>query len=119
MEQNEIGMLIKTRRLELGISQAKLSRLIGVSKSTVCRWESGQIGDLRRANAKLLSEYLYIPEAVLSGDLDMSKVKGEMELMRLKALIASELEGIRDIPTLNAIRGMVKAMKENMDGKKD
>ena len=39
----EIKDRIKTRRLELGLSAEKVAEMVGVSKSTVIRWENGDI----------------------------------------------------------------------------
>jgi transcriptional regulator with XRE-family HTH domain len=45
-ELREVGALIRERRLELGLTQARLARLAGVSRVTVNQLESGSIDEL-------------------------------------------------------------------------
>ena len=45
---NNIGNIIKNRRLKLNITLDEVGKAVGVSKSTVQRWESGQITNMRR-----------------------------------------------------------------------
>lgn len=111
MDNSKIALLIKTRREDLGMSQRRLATLIGVSNSTVSRWESGDISDLRKANAKLLSIYLYVPEDALMGTIDYEADKPS-EVLRLKSQINIALSKINDIETLRTIKKMIKALQE-------
>lgn len=43
----DLATLIKKRRLELGMSQEELARLVGVKRQTVAEWESGATGPKR------------------------------------------------------------------------
>ena len=55
---NNIGNIIKSRRLELNITLDEVGKAVGVSKSTVQRWESGQITNMRRDRIDALSKSL-------------------------------------------------------------
>lgn len=55
---NNIGNIIKNRRLELNITLDEVGKAVGVSKSTVQRWESGQITNMRRDRIDALSKIL-------------------------------------------------------------
>ncbi|WWU65181.1 helix-turn-helix transcriptional regulator [Clostridium baratii] len=63
----EIKDLIKEKRLELGLTYEQLGNLIGVGKSTVRKWETGLIENMRRDNIIALSKALNISPAVLMG----------------------------------------------------
>lgn len=56
----KIGYAIANRRIELGISQEELAKAVGVSKSSICRWESGNISNMRRDRIYKLAEALKI-----------------------------------------------------------
>ena len=56
----KIGYAIANRRIELGISQEELAKAVGVSKSSICRWESGHILNMRRDRIYKLADALKI-----------------------------------------------------------
>lgn len=56
-----INNIIKQRREELGLSQEYVAKAVGVSKTTVSRWESGEIENLRRNRIYNLAKVLQIP----------------------------------------------------------
>lgn len=55
-----IGKIIKKNRLELNLTLDDVAKAVGVSKSTVQRWESGQINNMRRDRIDSLSKILQI-----------------------------------------------------------
>lgn len=59
--------LIRNRRKELGITLEEIGDYVGVSKTTVQRWESGNISNMRRDRIKKLSEILQIEAEELIG----------------------------------------------------
>lgn len=61
----EIKDLIKTRRLQRGMTMRELAEKIGVSEATVSRWEAGHIKGWRWDRAKAISDALDIPAYVL------------------------------------------------------
>ena len=63
----DIGALIKEKRLEHQMTLEDLAKKIGVSPATISRWETGQIGDMKRSRIKALSEALDIPVHVIMG----------------------------------------------------
>lgn len=67
----KIGYAIANRRIELGISQEELAKAVGVSKSSICRWESGNISNMRRDRIYKLAEALKIsPLDLLKNETD-------------------------------------------------
>jgi transcriptional regulator with XRE-family HTH domain len=65
--QPRVGALIRRRRQELGWTQVEFARRIGVSESTVIRWEQGKIPPSRRRGRV---------EAVLGMRLDDGSSRG-------------------------------------------
>lgn len=62
MKVNEI---IAKRRAELGLTLEDIALHVGVSKSTVMKWESGFIKNMRRDKMAPLAEVLKIPPTEL------------------------------------------------------
>lgn len=63
----DFGERIKARRLELDLTLEEVGRIVGVGKSTVRKWESGQIANMRRDKIPLLAKALRIEPASLMG----------------------------------------------------
>lgn len=115
MDSNMVGALIKGRREALGLSQRQLAKMVGVSNSTVARWESGDIKGLRKANIILLSERLYISEETLLGKCETPEE--DIELLRMRARMEIALLSIHDIGKLNRIMKEINRIrKEAKDG---
>jgi len=56
----DIGVFIKSKRESLGLSQEQVAEACGVSKSSVSRWESGNISTMRGSRNKALAEVLHV-----------------------------------------------------------
>lgn len=90
-----IGQEIKNARLKLGISQAKLGKMIGVSKVAICWYEKG---DRKPSldNFIKLAEVLNLPfDFVLGKDKEVDGVKDE-EKYTVK-LASKDLEIINEL----------------------
>ena len=55
-----IGLFIKNKRKEKGLTLEQVGNYVGVSKGTVSRWESNEIGNMRTNRVNLLCECLDI-----------------------------------------------------------
>lgn len=53
-----IGMFIKNKRKEKGYTLEQVGDYVGVSKATVSRWESDEIGNMRTDKVKSLCDCL-------------------------------------------------------------
>ena len=66
----EIGVLIKQRRVEKGLSLMDIANFCDVSKATVARWENGDIKHMRRDKIEKLSLILNVsPITIITGEL--------------------------------------------------
>ena len=59
--------IIKTRRLELGLTLREVADAVGVSEGTVSRWESGDIANMRRDKISKLAAVLRIDPSIIMG----------------------------------------------------
>lgn len=63
-----IRKLISERRKELGLTLEDVGNIVGVGKSTVKKWESGLISNMRRDKISLLAKALQINPTQLIGE---------------------------------------------------
>lgn len=64
---SEIGSIIHNRRKELGLTLEDIGNAVGVSKSTVKKWEDGYISNMRRDKIEKLARILEISPVRLLG----------------------------------------------------
>lgn len=67
LSDEQIGLIIKKRRLELKLTQTELGEKIGVGAAAVQKWEAGTVINIKRNVLKRISEELGINPAVLIG----------------------------------------------------
>lgn len=63
----DIGDRIKMLRTQQGLTLEEVGNRVGVGKSTVRKWESGQIANMRRDKIALLADALGVSAAYLMG----------------------------------------------------
>ena len=61
------GDRIKNRRIELGMTLEELGKRVGVGKSTVRKWETGYIANMRRDKIAKLAEALAVSPLYIMG----------------------------------------------------
>ena len=61
------GDRIKNRRIELGLTLEELGKRVGVGKSTVRKWETGYIANMRRDKIAKLAEALDVSPLYIMG----------------------------------------------------
>lgn len=59
-EDMSLGSRLRERRQQLGLTLEEVAQAVGVSKSTVQKWESGTIEDMRLAKAAGLAKALKV-----------------------------------------------------------
>lgn len=63
----ELKEIIRKRRKELGLTLLDIAKACNVSEATVSRWESGDIGDMKRSRIAALAKVLQISPSVIVG----------------------------------------------------
>ncbi len=106
MPQDEMAKKIKLLRSQLGLTLEEVGDYVGVGKSTVRKWETGAISNMRRDKIAKLSEALHTTPAYLMGWED-SESESDKKRAELLALFNSLPEGKQDeaIRILKAILG--------------
>lgn len=77
MDNNEICEIMKQRREALGLTLDDVAQQVGVNQSTVSRWESGQIEEMKRGKVEKLADALKLSPAMLMGWDDYLKLNSE------------------------------------------
>lgn len=68
----EMGEIIRRLRLQRGITQEELGRVIGVQKSAIRKYESGMVENMKRSSIKKLADYFGVSPSFLLGYDDSS-----------------------------------------------
>lgn len=63
----DVKDIIRQRREELNLTYEQLGNMVGVGKSTVRKWETGMIENMRRDNIVALAKALNISPAIIMG----------------------------------------------------
>ncbi|MGU8470256.1 helix-turn-helix domain-containing protein [Clostridium perfringens] len=94
----EIKDLIREKRQELGLTYEQLGELVGVGKSTVRKWETGMIENMRRDNIIALSKALNISPAILMG-WDFDEVKTTNTIFNYSEEEQQHIDDLRKLNT--------------------
>lgn len=91
--------IIKSKRLELGMTMKELAEKVGVSEGTISRWESGEIANMRRNVIVSLAKALSTTPAVLMGwtEPDPNEARGVRIPVLGRVVAGIPLEAITDI----------------------
>lgn len=68
----DLGKRIRNRRLELDLTLEQVGKMVGVTKSTVRKWETGYIEHMKRNNIAMLAEALKVSPLWVMGIEDKS-----------------------------------------------
>ena len=63
----ELSDKIKMLRIQNGLTLEEVGNIVGVGKSTVRKWESGEIANMRRDKIALLAKALHVTPVYLMG----------------------------------------------------
>lgn len=91
--------IIKSKRLELGMTMKELAEKVGVSEGTISRWESGEIANMRRNVIVSLAKALNTTPAVLMGwtEPDPNEARGVRIPVLGRVVAGIPIEAITDI----------------------
>lgn len=94
----KVNELIANRRKELGLTLEEVADKVGVSKSTVKKWESGYIKNMRRDNMALLADALHISPLDLLGPDEDPKTADDIRGYYVDPEVAALAEELRTDP---------------------
>lgn len=75
----ELKTIIANKRNELGLTLEDVAKICNVSISTVKRWESGEIVDIKRDKVVKLAQALHTTPAYIMGWEDEDMTKDEID----------------------------------------
>lgn len=116
----EIKDIIRKRREELNLTYEQLGNMVGVGKSTVRKWETGMIENMRRDNIIALSKALNISPSVIMGWEDETentiseRIKKGLEIRNMKQAELVEKTGIGKSSISTYISGAYEPKQKNI-----
>ncbi|WP_199798753.1 helix-turn-helix domain-containing protein [Clostridium tetani] len=116
----EIKDIIRKRREELNLTYEQLGNMVGVGKSTVRKWETGMIENMRRDNIIALSKALNISPSVIMGWEDETentiseRIKKGLEIRNMKQAELVEKTGIGKSSISTYILGAYEPKQKNI-----
>ena len=96
--ENDLSRKIKQLRLERDMTLEQVASIVGVGKSTVRKWETGMIANMKRDKISLLASALGTTPAYLMGwkeDTEQAKSPDALTLTEGETML---LELFRQIP---------------------
>ena len=83
-----IGELIHNRRKELKLTLEEVGNAVGVSKSTVRKWETGYISNMKRDKIALLAKTLNLSPAqfIVESNEEIVQNKPNYELINIRRI---------------------------------
>lgn len=94
-----VGKRIKELRLQKNMTLEELGNKVGVGKSTVRKWETGAIANMRRDKIWKLADALDVPIPELMGWIDPSKEEITATIVgRMKSVQVSRVPILSEIP---------------------
>lgn len=112
----KVNELIANRRKELGLTLEEVADKVGVSKSTVKKWESGYIKNMRRDNMALLADALHISPLDLLGPDEDPKPTDDNRGYYVDPEVAALAEELRTDPDRRILFDATKDLsKDDID----
>ena len=97
--ENEMSKKIKELRLAKHMTLEQVSKIVGVGKSTVRKWETGMIANMKRDKIALLAEALSTTPAYLMGwNEDTNNTKNSPSAQSITEGEQKLLELFRKVP---------------------
>ena len=105
----ELKDKIRNRRLALGLTLEEVGEMVGVGKSTVRKWETGDIANMRRDKIAKLAEALQTTPAYLMGwEEEEEKDPAPEELVNGDPELTELLTRARDDPNIRMLFSVTK-----------
>lgn len=112
---HELGKAVQERRTRIGLTQASLAALSGLSRQTISQLESGSIGDLSLQRAQKLADVLGLALQVGRPHGQGPAPKGRMTPLH-KAAMTAGVSYRGQIPPARLRRVLLKGQLDPEDG---
>lgn len=109
-----IKNMIKSRRLELGLTMKEVASAVGVSEGTISRWESGEISNMKRSRIASLAKVLNLqPSDLIFGNTTEPKAPAEdaSDIDREFKKLLSDMSEQDKEWLLNVIKSVIEGRK--------
>lgn len=100
---------LKARRNELGLTLEEVGNIVGVGKSTVRKWETGAIENMKRDKIVKLANALKVSPSYIMGFEENNTTSNQFETM------AAHLDGELTEEEWNAVLKYAQFLQENRD----
>ena len=91
--ENKMGERLKELRLQHGLTQEEVGKIIGVQKAAIQKYEKGDIKNMKRVSAQKLSKFFGVPAAYIMGYQELEESsKEDKELDEYLELLATRPE---------------------------
>lgn len=80
----DIKNILRNKRKELGLTMKEVADACSVSEATVSRWESGNIGDMKRSRIAALANVLHISPSIIVGYADDEDLYQQLDMSYIK-----------------------------------
>lgn len=96
------GQKLKNRRLELNLTLEEVGNMVGVTKSTVRKWETGAIENMKRDKISLLAKALQVSPEFIMGmeDTNNKLIIGDTPLSSKELQKLEEKRLIKDLSSI-------------------
>ena len=71
--ENKMGKILKELRLQKGLTQEEVGKIIGVQKAAIQKYEKGDVENMKRSSLIKLSEFYGVPVAYLMGHKEVEE----------------------------------------------
>jgi transcriptional regulator with XRE-family HTH domain len=77
----DIGEKIKNARLERGMTQEELGKILGVQKSAIAKYESGRVVNIKRSTLKKISDVLDLRPSELIFEANREEIEKNNDII--------------------------------------
>lgn len=112
----DIGTKIKVARINKGMTQEELGKILGVQKSAIAKYENGRIVNIKRSTLKKISDVLEIRPSELIFDEEIKKNPVGMAERHFEIIMDEDINDMfDDFKTLDAAqRKIVKDLVHSL-----
>lgn len=105
----EVGEIIKEARLEKGLTQEELGKLVGVQKSAIAKYENGRVVNIKRSTLKMLASVLDLKGSDLIEEKPTAADDGLTENQRKLIEFAKSVPEDKALMILQVMKTIVEA----------